>query len=87
MKKQQDDIAGLYKNKWKIDLSSSTLCKGWVRGRIMMPSKDEINAALDRIIDPELGRGLVQLGLVHSVEIDDNIVYVDLQLTSSACPF
>ncbi len=53
----------------------------------MMPSKDEINAALDRIIDPELGRGLVQLGLVHSVEIDDNIVHVDLQLTSPACPF
>ncbi len=45
-------------------------------------------AALDRVPDPELGFSIVELGLVHRVEVDSaRNVAVVLTLTTIDCPF
>jgi Mrp family chromosome partitioning ATPase len=42
--------------------------------------------ALRSVHDPELGRNLVELGMVHDVEINDGAVRFTLALTTLACP-
>ena len=46
----------------------------------------DINEALSRVIDPELGRDLVDLGMVRQVVIDNGTVAVTLALTIPGCP-
>jgi ATP-binding protein involved in chromosome partitioning len=52
----------------------------------MEPSSRQIDAALDQVIDPELGRSLLELGMIRSVEVDQGVVFVELALTSPSCP-
>jgi Mrp family chromosome partitioning ATPase len=42
--------------------------------------------ALKNVEDPELGRGIVDVGMVHGVEVDDGNVRFTLALTTLACP-
>jgi ATP-binding protein involved in chromosome partitioning len=52
-----------------------------------MPTKDEILEALKVVIDPELHRNIVELGMVRSVEIlDQGAVNVTVSLTTPGCP-
>lgn len=46
----------------------------------------EIEAALARVIDPELGANIVDLGMVKNVQIDGGRVIVKIALTIAACP-
>jgi Mrp family chromosome partitioning ATPase len=46
----------------------------------------QVKEALGRVIDPELGRDLVELGMIKAVEIDDDQVNFTLALTTLACP-
>ena len=42
---------------------------------------------LHDVVDPELGINVVDLGLVYGVHVDDdNVVTLDMTLTSAACP-
>ena len=52
-----------------------------------MLSQEEIYEALNEIIDPELGMGFVELGLIYEVECDkeDNVT-VTYSLTTPGCP-
>ncbi|WJW75998.1 iron-sulfur cluster assembly protein [Thiohalobacter sp. IOR34] len=50
-------------------------------------SEDEVRAALDRVQDPELSHSLVELGLIREIDIDDDRVHIELQLTTPHCPF
>lgn len=53
-----------------------------------MPTKSEIMAKLEPIEDPELGLGLVDLGLIYDVVILDNrIVNIMMTLTTPGCPY
>ncbi len=52
---------------------------------IVTPAR--VAAALERVIDPELGIDIVDLGLVYAVEVDDGWVRVDLGVTTPSCPF
>jgi Mrp family chromosome partitioning ATPase len=49
-------------------------------------TESEVKEALKRVIDPELGRDLVELGMVRDVEIRDSEVGFALALTTLACP-
>mgnify|MGYP001413605033 CR=1 FL=1 len=49
--------------------------------------KDSIYAALEQVIDPEIGMDIVNLGLVYNVELDENgTLEVEMTLTSMGCP-
>jgi len=52
-----------------------------------MPSEKEILAALEQVMDPELGRNLVELGMIHDLDIakNGNVVFT-LALTVPGCP-
>jgi metal-sulfur cluster biosynthetic enzyme len=48
---------------------------------------DEVEEAMKDVVDPELGINVVDLGLVYDAHIDDdNVVTLDMTLTSAACP-
>ena len=49
-------------------------------------SEAEVLAALAEVEDPELPVGIVDLGLVRSVEVDGDAVRVGITFTSIACP-
>ncbi len=46
----------------------------------------EIAELLKGVIDPELGIGIVSLGLVYGIEVDDAGVTVQMSMTSPDCP-
>ena len=52
----------------------------------MAVSRDDVLAALERVIDPELGRPVTELDMVRDVEIDGGAVSVTIALTIAGCP-
>jgi ATP-binding protein involved in chromosome partitioning len=52
-----------------------------------MPSRDAIMQALTAVIDPELRKDVVTLGMVRAVEVaEDGAVAVTISLTTPGCP-
>jgi ATP-binding protein involved in chromosome partitioning len=52
-----------------------------------IPTKEQITQALTAVIDPELRRSIVELGMVRSIEIgDQGRVAVVVSLTTPGCP-
>lgn len=50
-------------------------------------SVEDIEEAMKDVVDPELGINVVDLGLVYGTFVDDdNVVTLDMTLTSAACP-
>ncbi len=50
-------------------------------------AQDDVLEAMRDVVDPELGINVVDLGLVYGVDIsDEQIVTLDMTLTSAACP-
>ena len=53
-----------------------------------MPTKSEIMAKLEPVQDPELGLGLIDLGLIYDIVIlDDRMVNIFMTLTTPGCPY
>jgi metal-sulfur cluster biosynthetic enzyme len=52
----------------------------------MSLNEEQVWLALQRIIDPELGVNIVDLGLVYEVRLSRNNVWVAMTLTSRDCP-
>jgi metal-sulfur cluster biosynthetic enzyme len=46
----------------------------------------QVRQALRRVVDPELGINVVDLGLVYAVDVRDGDVSVAITMTSPACP-
>ncbi len=51
-----------------------------------MASEDQVRDVLRRIVDPELGINIVDLGLVYSIELDDGRIRIAMTMTTPACP-
>jgi ATP-binding protein involved in chromosome partitioning len=52
-----------------------------------MPTRDQILEALKVVIDPELHRNIVELGMVRSIDISEQgVVDVTVSLTTPGCP-
>jgi len=48
---------------------------------------EDVEEAMKDVVDPELGINVVDLGLVYGAHVDDdNVVTLDMTLTSAACP-
>ena len=45
-----------------------------------------IEMALSHVNDPDLGRSLIELGMIENIAIDGKKVSFDLVLTTPACP-
>jgi FeS assembly SUF system protein len=53
-----------------------------------MSKKDEIVETLKTIYDPEISVNIYDLGLIYSIEVEENKkVKIDMTLTSANCPF
>ena len=52
----------------------------------MAASRDEILTALESVIDPELGRSVVELDMVRDVTVEGGRVGVSIALTVPGCP-
>ena len=53
----------------------------------MQPNLEALNAALATVNDPEIHRPITELGMLKSVEADDQgVVKVGVYLTVSGCP-
>jgi metal-sulfur cluster biosynthetic enzyme len=48
--------------------------------------RDALLRQLRRVIDPELGINIVDLGLIYDLELDGNDVTVVMTLTTAGCP-
>lgn len=62
---------------------------GTTQGNLkMLPSKDDLIEALRPIQDPEIRIGVVDLGLIYDVDINEKgEVKVKMTLTTPACPY
>jgi metal-sulfur cluster biosynthetic enzyme len=49
-------------------------------------TEEQIFDALRNVYDPEIGVNIVDLGLVYKVEIRPHEVYIELTMTTPACP-
>ena len=52
-----------------------------------MPTEEQIREALTKVIDPELRKNIVELGMVRAIDRhDDGRVHVTVSLTTPGCP-
>jgi metal-sulfur cluster biosynthetic enzyme len=49
-------------------------------------NEDLVRDALSQVMDPEAGMNIVDLGLIYGIEIGDDVVHVQMTMTSAACP-
>lgn len=49
--------------------------------------RDEVVAALETVIDPELNLDIWNLGLIYGIEVNETKVNVDMTMTSPMCPY
>lgn len=50
------------------------------------PTEADVREQLRRLIDPEVGINIVDLGLIYDIHIEDGRVLVVMTLTTPACP-
>lgn len=50
------------------------------------PTVTQIRERLRDVVDPELGIGIVDLGLVYDVDVGDHAITVTMTMTTPACP-
>ncbi len=50
------------------------------------PTRERVIEALRQVMDPELGRNLVDMGMVRDVEVEGGDVLLTLAVTIMACP-
>lgn len=51
-----------------------------------MITKEIVMQKLSEVVDPEIGLNIVEMGLVYSVEINDDSVNIKMTLTAPGCP-
>lgn len=49
-------------------------------------TEKQILKQLEKVMDPELGINIVDLGLIYSVELEKNKVKITMTFTTPACP-
>lgn len=50
-------------------------------------NETEARKILNQVIDPEIGIGIIDLGLIYTVQIEGDAVNIVMTLTTPACPY
>lgn len=50
------------------------------------PDPDILRNALTRVIDPEVGMNIVDLGLIYRIDCAPGELYIEMTMTTPACP-
>lgn len=50
------------------------------------PDTEGIRSALRLVMDPEVGMNIVDLGLIYKIESQPGALYIEMTMTSPACP-
>lgn len=51
-----------------------------------MVSKTDILESLKKVIDPEIGINIVDVGLIYRIDVSEDLVEIDFTLTYPGCP-
>lgn len=51
-----------------------------------MINREKVFKVIKKVIDPELGINIVDLGLIYGVDIEDNRVKARMTMTTPGCP-
>ncbi len=51
-----------------------------------VPDTELIRNALRKVVDPEVGANIVDLGLVYRIECEASRLLIEMTMTSPACP-
>jgi metal-sulfur cluster biosynthetic enzyme len=46
----------------------------------------QVYECLKKVIDPEVGLNIIDMGLVYTIQYRDAAIYVEMTLTSKGCP-
>lgn len=50
------------------------------------PREIAVREALQKVIDPEIGESIVDVGLIYGIELQDAAISIRMTMTSPACP-
>lgn len=50
-------------------------------------TEDMVYDALKKVVDPELRHNIVELGFIQDMDIIDDYVHLEIQLTTPTCPY
>ena len=50
-------------------------------------TEDMVYDALRKVVDPELRHNIVELGFIQEIDIVDDYVHLEIQLTTPTCPY
>ena len=51
-----------------------------------MVTKAQVREALKRVIDPEIGINIMDLGLIYDVKVENDVAHILMTLTVPGCP-
>lgn len=51
-----------------------------------LPTPDQVRTSLRKVVDPEVGVNIVDLGLIYEVQVSPEALRIALTMTSPACP-
>ncbi len=51
-----------------------------------VPDESQIRALLRQVVDPEIGKDIVAIGLVYRIDVAPGAVLIEMTMTSPACP-
>ncbi len=50
------------------------------------PREIAVREALQKVIDPEIGESIVDVGLIYGIEVNEDAISIRMTMTSPACP-
>lgn len=51
-----------------------------------MVTKEDVIKVLKKVYDPEIPINVYDLGLIYNIKVENDVVYIDMTMTSPACP-
>ena len=53
---------------------------------LTLPREIAVRETLQKVIDPEIGESIVDVGLIYGIEADEGAISIRMTMTSPACP-